>query len=126
MDHTQQHLITKLGYTSGEAVDTVDAPEWFLEYLRGNGVHTHAKLPAEWLHMFMTDIERLAHFMAHLKFNEIQKGLWISWPKEASGLRTDITEQQLRDILLSYGWVEAAACDIDDHWNAVQFVEKNS
>jgi hypothetical protein len=121
---TDKPLIEKLGYAEGEAVDTVDAPEWFLEYLRGNGIHTHAKLPTEWLHMFMTERERLAHFMMHLKFNEIQKGLWISWPKKGSGIANDITDQSLRDILLPYDWVDVKVCAIDDTWNALQFVRK--
>ena len=83
-DDSQHHtpLIVKLEYQEGEAVDTVDAPEWFLEYLRGNGVHTHAKLPTEWLHIFATSFKQLEHFTRHLKFGEIQKGLWVSWPKK--------------------------------------------
>lgn len=117
-------LIEKLGYLPEEAVDTVDAPEWFLEYLRGNGVHTHAKLPAEWLHMFMTRREQTEHFMKHLKFNEIQKGLWISWPKKSSGVHTDISEQDLRDIVLPYDWVDIKVCAIDDTWSALKFVRR--
>jgi hypothetical protein len=123
---SEKHLIDKLGYQPGEAVDTVDAPEWFLEYLRGNGVHTHAKLPTEWLHMFMVDRERTEHFMMHLKFNEIQKGLWISWPKKSSGVKSDITEQDLRDMVLGYGWVDVKVCSIDDTWSALKFVRRTS
>jgi hypothetical protein len=121
---TDKPLIEKLGYLPGEAVDTVDAPEWFLEYLRGNDVHTHAKLPAEWLHMFMTRREQTERFMRHLKFNEIQKGLWISWPKKSSGVHTDISEQDLRDIVLPYDWVDIKVCAIDDTWSALKFVRR--
>lgn len=117
-------LIEKLGYLPEEAVDTVDAPEWFLEYLRGNGVHTHAKLPTEWLHMFMTNRYQLEGFMQHLKLNEIQKGIWISWPKKSSAIHTDITEQVLRDIILPYGWVDIKVCSIDDSWSALKFVRR--
>ena len=123
---TSKPLIEKLGYQPGEAVDTVDAPEWFLEYLRGNGVHTHAKLPSEWLHMFMTQRERTEHFMAHLKFNEIQKGLWVSWPKKKSGVRTDITDQALRDIILPYGWVDVKVCAVDEVWSGLLFVRRRT
>jgi hypothetical protein len=121
---TDKPLIEKLGYVPNEAVDTVDAPEWFLEYLRGNDVHTHAKLPTEWMHLFMTDRERLSHFMLHLKFNEIQKGFWISWPKKKSGLQTNITEQDLRDIVLPYGWVDVKVCSIDERWSGLKFVRR--
>jgi hypothetical protein len=122
----EKHLVDKLGYLPGEGVDTVDAPDWFLEYLRGNGVHTNAKLPTEWLHMFMTRREQTEHFMMHLKFNEIQKGLWISWPKKSSGIHADITEQDLRDIVLPYGWVDVKVCAVDDTWSALKFVRRVS
>ncbi len=117
-------LIQKLGYLPGQAVDTVDAPEWFLEYLRGNGIHTHATLPTEWLHLFMTSAYRLERFLEHLKFNEIQKGMWISWPKKGSGINTDIAEQNLRDLVLPHGWVDVKVCAIDDTWSGLKFVKR--
>lgn len=125
-DDTTQHtpLIQKLGYAPNEAVDTVDAPEWFLEYLRGNGVHTHAKLPTEWLHIFATSHKQLEHFMRHLKFNEIQKGFWISWPKKGSGIHTKLSEQDLRDIVLPHNWVDVKVCAVDDTWSALKFVRR--
>lgn len=119
-------LIEKLGYAPGEAVDTVDAPDWFLEYLRGNGVHTHAKLPTEWLHMFMTNREQTEHFMRHLKFNEIEKGLWVSWPKKGSGIHSDLNDQAIRDIVLPYDWVDVKVCAIDDTWSGLLFVRRQS
>ena len=123
---TEHHtpLIQKLGYTPGEAVDTLNAPEWFLEYLRGNGVHTHAKLPTPWLHIFMDKRKNLEHFVQHLKFNEIQKGFWVSWPKSTSEHHTDINEQVLRDIILPYGWVDVKVCSVDDTWSALKFVAR--
>jgi len=124
MHADDQSLIEKLGYQKSEAVDTVDAPEWFLEYLRGNDVHTHAKLPTEWLHMFMTRRERTEHFLLHLKFNEIQKGLWISWPKAGSGIHTDIDEEDVRHMFKRYDWIEDGFCKIDDTWNALKFIRQ--
>jgi hypothetical protein len=115
-------LLDKLGYQSGEAVDTLNAPEWFLEYLRGNGVHTHAKLPTEWLHIFMTKREHLAHFMRGLKLNEVQNGLWVSWPRPA----TDISEQGIRGIITPYGWISTKACIISDDWDAIEFTRNTA
>lgn len=115
-------LIEKLGYQPNEAVDTLNAPEWFLEYLRGNGVHTHAKLPTEWLHIFMTKHSHLEHFLRNLKFNEIQKGFWISWPKN-NDTSNDLTEQNIRETLLPYDWTSVKTVDIDDEWNAIKFIK---
>lgn len=125
MHSDHESLAHKLGYAAGDAVDTVDAPDWFMEYLRGNGVHTHAKLPTEWLHMFMTSLVQTEHFLAHLKFNEIQKGLWVSWPRSGQQQHTDITERGLQRIMEPHGWVSAERTDIDQHWQALKFVRED-
>ena len=49
-------------------------------------------------------------------------GIWIAWPKRASGVRTDITEDALRADLLPTGWVDNKVCAIDDTWSGLRFV----
>ena len=49
-------------------------------------------------------------------------GLWVAWPKKASGIVTDITEQTFRDLLLPTGWVDNKVCAIDDTWSGLRFV----
>ena len=70
-------------------------------------------------------LDRTEHFMRHLKFHEIQKGLWISWPTPDSGFHTDISEESLRHILDYYGWEGVERINIDDHWNALKFIERS-
>jgi hypothetical protein len=117
-----ENLLHKLGYQPNEAVDTVDAPEWFLEYLRGNGVHAHAKLPTHWMHLFMTQHEQLHHFLEHAKLREVERGFWVSWPKDGR----DIDAQQITRIVTSFGWVVAGECDIDDEWKALKFTRSEA
>lgn len=112
-----ENLLHKLGYQPGEAVDTVDAPEWFLEYLRGNGVHTQAHLPTQWMHLFMNDPVQLDHFLEHAKLREIQKGIWVSWPKT----HASITAESILKIVQQMGWTSDGACDIDKEWSALKF-----
>ncbi len=47
--------------------------------------------------------------------------VWIAWPKRASGLPTDITEDTLRDDLLPTGWVDTKVCAIDETWSGLRF-----
>ena len=47
--------------------------------------------------------------------------VWIAWPKRASGVATDITEDVLRDELLPTGWVDNKVCAIDDTWSGLRF-----
>jgi hypothetical protein len=47
--------------------------------------------------------------------------VWIAWPKRASKVATDITEDVLRDELLPTGWVDNKVCAIDDTWSGLRF-----
>ena len=49
-------------------------------------------------------------------------GLWIAWPKKASGVPTDLTENVIRDIGLAAGLVDNKVCAIDDTWSGLRFV----
>ncbi len=48
--------------------------------------------------------------------------VWVAWPKKASGVATDITEDVLRSQLLKTGWVDNKVCAIDDVWSGLRFV----
>lgn len=47
--------------------------------------------------------------------------VWIAWPKKASRVPTDITEDVLRDEFLPTGWVDNKVCAIDDTWSGLRF-----
>ncbi len=49
-------------------------------------------------------------------------GLWVAWPKKASGVETDLTENDVRDLGLSHGLVDNKVCAIDDTWSGLRFV----
>ena len=48
--------------------------------------------------------------------------LWISWPKKASGLPTDLTEDVVRKVGLECGLVDVKVCAIDETWSGLKFV----
>ena len=50
--------------------------------------------------------------------------LWIAWPKQASGLRTDLTQQHVRDRGLALGIVDYKICAIDDTWSGLLFARR--
>ena len=49
-------------------------------------------------------------------------GLWVGWPKRASGVATDLTEAIVRDFGLSTGMVDNKVCAIDETWSGLRFV----
>lgn len=48
--------------------------------------------------------------------------LWISWPKKASKVPTDVTEDVVRDVVLPLGLVDVKVCAIDDIWSGLKIV----
>ncbi|MCB9853408.1 MAG: DUF3052 family protein [Phycisphaerales bacterium] len=49
-------------------------------------------------------------------------GLWIAWPKKASGVATDLTEGVVREFGLASGLVDNKVCAIDQTWSGLRFV----
>ena len=49
-------------------------------------------------------------------------GLWVAWPKRASGLETDMHEGVLREVALPLGLVDNKVCAIDETWTGMRVV----
>ncbi|MGA9278157.1 DUF3052 domain-containing protein, partial [Ilumatobacter sp.] len=49
-------------------------------------------------------------------------GLWIAWPKRASGVPTDMTEDVVREVALPLGLVDNKVCAIDEVWSGLRIV----
>jgi hypothetical protein len=48
--------------------------------------------------------------------------VWIAWPKKASGVPTDITEDTVREIALPLGLVDVKVCAIDETWSGLKLM----
>ncbi len=51
-------------------------------------------------------------------------GLWIAWPKRASGVPTDLTEDVVRELGLALGLVDNKVCAIDATWSGLRLVHR--
>ena len=49
---------------------------------------------------------------------------WIAWPKKASGVKTDLTENVIREFGLGAGWVDYKVCAIDETWSGLCFARR--
>jgi hypothetical protein len=65
------------------------------------------------------DLEKLPSAAAALAYDG---GLWIAWPKKASGVVTDVTENLVRERGLAAGLVDNKVCAIDDTWSGLRLV----
>ncbi len=52
--------------------------------------------------------------------------LWISWPKKSSPMFIDLTEDQLREVVLPTGWVDVKVCAVDADWSGLKFMRRKA
>ena len=82
--------------------------------------------PAEGIdaaHVFVTERAELESHLAALRHQITPDGhIWVSWPKQASKVTTDITEDTIRDIALPLGLVDTKVCAVDDVWSGLKLV----
>ncbi len=74
-------------------------------------------------HIFVTDRADLAAKLATLRHQLAPDGqVWVSWPKKAAKVPTDITEDTIRELCLPLGFVDTKVCAIDDTWSGLKLV----
>jgi hypothetical protein len=66
------------------------------------------------------DLER--RFLSAMATLPADASIWCAWPKRASKVPTDITEDRLRDLFLPTGMVDNKVAAIDDVWSGLRFV----
>src|ERR671931_1761864 len=82
-----------------------------------------AKPGAEVVVFFTTSRSELERRFAGLKKTLAPAdGLWVAWPKKASGLETDLDFAAVQEIGLAAGLVDNKSAAIDDDWQALRFV----
>lgn len=52
--------------------------------------------------------------------------VWVSWPKRASGVQTDITEDTIRDVALPLGYVDIKVCAVSAIWSGLKLVVRKA
>lgn len=74
-------------------------------------------------HIFVTERAAMAEKLAVLRESMAKDGqVWVSWPKRASRVETDITEDAVREVALPMGLVDTKVCAIDDIWSGLKLV----
>ena len=77
----------------------------------------------DFIHCFVTQKPRLLALLPGLMNKLARDGMiWISWPKKASKMQTDITEDVIREVALPLGLVDVKVCAIDEIWSGLKLV----
>jgi hypothetical protein len=78
-------------------------------------------------HLFLTKRQELRRELEWLRGVLAQDGtVWVSWPKKASGVATDITEDTVREVCLPMGFVDVKVCAVDAVWSGLKLVIRKS
>ena len=119
-------LAKKLGIAGGDVVAIVNEPAGFRDSLDvPDGVRFKSSLRgrADVVVVFVTAHAELARRRAVLGETVYPDGaIWVAWPKRASKVPTDMTEDVVRDVFLPHGLVDNKVCAIDDVWSGLRLV----
>lgn len=121
-------LARKLGIKAGQRVGLLGAPAAFDAVLAetlppGVVVRTRAVGPLDVIvafHARRAALERRT--VSLVRALDVDGGLWIAWPKKASGVATDMTEDTVRDVFLPLGLVDNKVCAINEVWSGLRVV----
>lgn len=123
-------LAAKLGLKPGMKVRLVNAPAGYNRTL--------GKLPAgivepsrpgagslDFIQLFTKSRRELEKSIPALLTSLAPAGmLWVSWPKKASKVPTDITEDTVREVAFPAGLVDVKVCAVDDVWSGLKLVRR--
>ncbi len=124
-------LAKKLGLAAPLAVVTIRAPKEYSAWLGPlqEGVRLTSRLSAgvQAAHVFATRRSDLARDLTRLRAALQQTGfVWVSWPKKAAKVETDITEDVIRAVALPMGFVDVKVCAVTDVWSGLKLVIRKS
>jgi CheY-like chemotaxis protein len=118
-------LTKKLGIKEDSVVALVDAPEGFEKTLgvlpSGVRLRKSARGKSDLTLWFITTQKGLQKRIGKMGTRAGNGGLWIIWPKKASGLSSDLTQNVVRQTGLDAGLVDFKIASIDDTWSGLRF-----
>ena len=125
-------LAKKLGIKQGHAILVVDAPGEYAELLQGAPDDVRIEQAAsvdegdrryDIAHAFTRERAWLEAALPTLRARIVWSGaIWVSWPKKASKVPSDVTEDVVRELALRNGLVDVKVCAVDEVWSGLKLV----
>ncbi len=125
--YSKRSLVDKLGIKPGYRVYLGNAPDDYERTLGGLPDNTillkSTRETADFIQFFAKSKTELEQQFPVLKEALAQDGmLWISWPKKAAKVETDVDEAVVRGTGLKNGLVDIKICAVDEVWSGLKFV----
>jgi hypothetical protein len=122
-EYTHSPLPKKLGIGPGTAYHVINEPQGFRRKL---GAEPGAA-PAHRVLFFVRSAAELKKGLrAAIGAVAAGGGLWIVYPKKASGVETDLTQQSVRETGMAAGWVDYKVCAVDETWTGLCFARRKA
>ena len=120
-------LNKKLGYEAGFRACVKGAPDHYFEIVQplpdDVAISNRFQKDVDLCHFFTLSRRKLTNQLPRLMSIIRQNGMiWVSWPKKASKVPTDVTEDVIRSIALPLGLVDVKVCAVDDVWSGLKLV----
>lgn len=120
-------LAKKLGIKPGFRVRTSNAPGNYLDlidpYPANATISGAIRKDIDIWHFFTRSARELQRALPAIMETIRQDGMiWVSWPKKASKVATDITEDTVRKVALPLGLVDVKVCAVDETWSGLKLV----
>ena len=120
-------LAKKLGIKEGFKIRLVNQPTYyfnlFTDMPENIKVVSDKKSSKDLVHYFITEAAGLQKDIIALRNEVYPNGaIWISWPKKAAKIDTDVTEDIIRSIALGNGLVDVKVCAVDEIWSGLKLV----
>ncbi|MCW3835471.1 DUF3052 domain-containing protein [Sphingomonas canadensis] len=120
-------LAQKLGFARGMRVWFHRMPDSVRDSIDPEGLNVDEQFCAtdgmQAAHIFVTEREELEREIAALRELVVPSGfIWVSWPKKASKVPSEITEDVVREVALPTGLVDVKVCAVDDVWSGLKLV----
>jgi hypothetical protein len=127
--YSKHSLADKLGIKPGTKVIALGAPSNYPKLLGplpdGSSISSRMTRPARFVHQFVAKRSELERAFPSIDAALADEGAaWISWPKKASGIATDLTENVVREVGLPLGLVDVKVCAVDEVWSGLKFVRR--
>jgi hypothetical protein len=120
-------LARKLGIVAGSRVVVLNAPAGYLDWLAPlpDDVRFDSEVTAATtlVHLFVDRRVDLRTLLDSLRPRIAPATVvWVSWPKKASGVPTDVTEDVIRTVALPLGFVDIKVCAVSAVWSGLKLV----
>ena len=119
-------LTKKLGFKPGEPLWASGMPVSVKKVIDKEAGPRYLARPTKALaaaHIFHTNAAKLEAELEGLRTKLTPDGMiWVSWPKKAAKVETDITEDTIRKVALPMGYVDVKVCAVDETWSGLKLV----